>query len=407
MTTKAPITPLAAITEERNSFIQAAEAFMIEAVEGYATIEQQSVAAAEAHRKEISGIRAESAGEIQRLNLVATTATAAAEEQVRHRTALAVAAVEESFAPRLAEASAVAVADANACREAELRSLRDDHEQQLHALRDDHAAMVADLHRGFSSTVESAKEAVIQTLVGEHRLALSAVQDAAERELAAASQAHEQAAVDAAAAHERALADLRSQGDLKAAGIQTMWMAADGARAAAVAELAEARVTIEQLAAPAAESSVAPEIDDILYPQGAPVENPAADLVPVEAQLAAANSEIASLREARLLSGSALEGLREKLGAAVSVRDRLEGEVTRLTEASRMIPERACTHGEPDPTVASMKVARIETQAVVRLVAEANPHVMLVEAADLLGAALLGRTETAVPLPLPVLVGVA
>lgn len=201
MTTEAPSNALAALADHRDAFIQVAGDFLTQTVEGYAPIEALIRSMDESHQAETAALKAEHAQETQRLNLIAATANAAAEEQVRHRTSTAVAA---------------ATAEVSKAHQGELRSLAESHEASLLDLQSKHVADTARLRLLAEADVEAAKTSVAEELSASHSVemaaaresfdkALTVAADTRVRDLEAAREAHERAMAANSAAHEREL----------------------------------------------------------------------------------------------------------------------------------------------------------------------------------------------------------
>jgi DNA repair exonuclease SbcCD ATPase subunit len=263
------------------------------------------------------------------------------------------------------------------------------HAAQVDALKQDFAQQTANLRATLESeAATSARDSLAQaqkTMVAEF----------------------DQKLAEAANEYEAQVAELTRQHTNRVAGVQTMLRAAESARSAAETQLAEARASLEELdsrpaeAGQATPSEIAPEVDALLFPDGqaARDESQTADLVKMREALGEANGQIEFLQIQLSKATGSSAGLRAQLEEATAVRSRLDGDVQRLSQELRAIKDRPV-----DPTAAAMKAARGEAHAAVRLVADANPRIMLVEAAELVGAALTGRTETAFQLPSPVLV---
>jgi hypothetical protein len=451
MTTEAPTDALDALSRHRNNFIEMAGAFLTGTVEAYSPIEELIRSNSKAQQSEISNLQAAHATEVRKLRLIATTATASADEKARQSSAKAMAAAEDAaavrtqkavadalsaaerdFAARAAQAVTAALSDAeegvsariaqevadalssaeavtrdsiarerlqateeaNARHEEILQSLRTQHSSQIEALRQDFASQAAILRDGLESETATAT----QSAVAQARESLASE--------------YEQKRAAAASDHETKMTNLVRQHNNSVSGVQTMLRAAESGRIAAEAQLAEARQAVLELesrpTAPdeSASAGIAPEVDALLYPAGqpGPDESLAVELETMRTALSAANSQIGSLQSQLGQSTGDARELQAQLVEAGSTRDHLEREVRRLTQ------ELLAVKGSPvaaDPTAASMKLARAEAHAVVRLVADANPQIKLVEAADLVGAALTGRTEMAMQLPSPVLLDTA
>jgi hypothetical protein len=434
MTTEAPTDALDALSLHRDNFIEMAGAFLTGTVEAYAPIEELIRSTSRAHQTKISELNATHATEIQKLRLIATTATAAADEKARQSTSKALAAAEEDATKRIQQAVADALATAehdfaarttqavtDALRDAEegfkLRSAQEvadalaaveastgdsiareresateaanvRHEEALHSIRAQHAAEIEALQQDFAiqatlmrDGLESESATAIQAAVAQARESLTSE--------------FEQKMSAAASAHEAEMAELVKKHNNRVSGVQTMLRVADSGRIAAEGQLAEARATIQEMgsrpAAPddAASAEIAPEVDALLFPAGqpAPEESLAAEMEAMRTELDAANSHIGTLQGQ----------LSQSAGNVTALQTQLDRERRAASEAPVVA----------DPTVAAMKAARAEAHVVVRLVADANPQIKLVEAADLVGAALSGRTEMAVQLPSPVMLGSA
>lgn len=434
MTTEAPTDALDALSLHRDNFIEMAGAFLTGTVEAYAPIEELIRSTSRAHQTKISELNATHATEIQKLRLIATTATAAADEKARQSTSKALAAAEEDATKRIQEAVTVAlaeaerdymarttqavtaalsdaedgfraraaqeVADALAAAEATLgesiarerlqaaEEANARHEEALQSLRVHHASQIEALQRDFADQTTALRDGLESESAAGTQAAVAQARESLASE-------YEQKMSAAASAHEAEMVELVKKHNNRVSGVQTMLRVADSGRIAAEGQLAEARATIQELgsrpAAPAdaASAGIAPEVDALLFPAGqpAPDESLAAEMGAMRMELDAANSQIGTLQDQLSQSAGNLTALQAQLD--------------RERRAASESPVLA------DPTVASMKAARAEAHTVVRLVADANPQIKLVEAADLVGAALSGRTEMAVQLPSPVMLGSA
>lgn len=410
MTVEAPTTPLEALIAERDQFVRAAETFMVGTINGFSTVERLLAASAEQHRTEIAALGSSHAEEIQRLKLVATTATAAADEKARGQVATAVAAAESEFAAR----SARLVAETEARHSTLTQELTDAHNEEVRAIQSRHAAALEDMARESALAVTAAENGIDAKLATEREAAEANVRREFEGKLSEVSQAAERAQEDlraanqeelarAAEAHAQELADERRKHETKLAGSQALWLASNGDKVAAEGKLAAAEITISELRDKLREAPIATEIEDILYPQAAPVEDLTGPLADALRDLEAARADIQSFTAREIETDTALASLRGQLAAAEATGRGLEEQLRATSE--RPAAEATCDHEPQDTSAASMRIARTETQTIVRLVAQANPEIKLAEAADLVAAALSGRTEMAIQLPMPVLVG--
>jgi len=434
MTDEAASTPHDLLASIREGFIRDSETFMVNVIEGLGSIDQAFRNAETAHSSEIQEIRRAHGAEVTRLQLAATTAKAAAEESVRHRTALAVAEVENSFTARLEQelaeaarkseeehARAVAelkdqhAADRSAqdtrhgdelqglAREAAKQTdeVRNEVAQALEAAKaearaDERSKFSEDLdreraaHQGELSSVKTAHATELGELRARHDEALAAQRTEHEKALETLRSANAEASAKQQTQHEETLAAVRSSHAIELAGAQAIFLAADGARLAAEGRAAEAEGQAQAMREAAEQAPIASEIEDILYPpQGENAEE-------LRQQLDEAQRELEGLRAGSREAADGAAQLQGKLDAA-------QEEIRVLRET----PAPTCEHEPADATSLSMRIARTETQKIVRLVADGNPHIMLTEAADLLSAALTGRTEMPLSLPMPVLLDAA
>lgn len=426
MADEAAESPHDVLVNSRDNFVKESETFLMSVISGFGGIEKAIREAGAAHGRELEDMKASHAAEVQRLNLVATTAAAAANESVRHKTALAVAEVENGFAARseklvtaareeaanshaeaisaLNEQHAIALADAETRHEEEIRGLAREAARSAEESRD---AAVEALRAEMTATSAASRDAAVEAARAELTAAAAAsrqqfdqemreLREAAAEELRAAGARHEEALAEAASGHAAALALQASGYETKLAGSRALWLAADGARMAAEGKASEAEAIIEDLRGQLAAAPLASEIESILFPQPEGQESAAE-------QLAEARQEIEALRESEREAAGTIATLRGQVSDAVDEKTRVEEDLRR--HQGQAAP--TCNHEPQDTTSVSMRVARMETQNIVRLVADGNPDIMLTEAADLLAAALTGRTEMAMSLPVPVLVEAA